>query len=82
MAAPRGETIRVYLKKDGAPLAEGDAGADVAFDDNGAYVDVSVGKMYRLLDARKYDAGELSLHPARAGVSAFAFTFGSCVANG
>jgi hypothetical protein len=37
--------------------------------------------MYRLLDAEKYDAAELSLHPATAGVSLFAFTFGSCIAN-
>lgn len=81
MAAPPGETARVYVYRDGEPLAESDAGADVAFDDGRAYVDVSVGKMYRLLDAEKYDAGELSLHPTRPGVSLYAFTFGSCVAN-
>ncbi|NIT35324.1 MAG: redoxin family protein [candidate division Zixibacteria bacterium] len=81
MAAPPGETIRVYVKRDGVSVAKRDAGADVAFDDAGSYVDVSVGRMYRLLDARKYDAGELSLHPTRPGVSAFAFTFGSCAAN-
>jgi thiol-disulfide isomerase/thioredoxin len=81
MAAPAGETVRVYVYRDGEPLAREDAGADVAFDERGAYVDVSVGKMYVLLDAAKYGAGELSLHPARAGVSLFAFTFGSCVAN-
>ena len=81
MGAPRGETARVYVYRDGEPLAESDAGADVAFDDGRAYVDVSVGKMYRLLDAEKYDAGELSLHPTRPGVSLYAFTFGSCVAN-
>jgi thiol-disulfide isomerase/thioredoxin len=81
MAAPRGETTRVYVNRDGEPLATGDAGADVAFDDGRSYVDVSVGRMYRLLDAEKYDVAELSLHPTEAGVSLFAFTFGSCVAN-
>ncbi len=81
MAAPPGETVRVYINKDGAPLAPADAGADVAFDERGAYVDVSVGKMYVLVDAAQYGAGELSLHPAGPGVSFFAFTFGSCVAN-
>ena len=81
MAAPQGETVRVYVNRDGEALAAGDAGADVAFDDGRAYVDVSVGKMYRLLDAEKYDDAELSLHPTRPGVSLFAFTFGSCVAN-
>lgn len=81
MAAPRGETVRVYVNRDGAPLAESDAGADVAFGGGRSYVDVSVGRMYRLLDAEKYDDAELSLHPTRAGVSLYAFTFGSCVAN-
>jgi hypothetical protein len=37
--------------------------------------------MYRQLDAEKFDAAELSLHPARVGVSLYAFTFGSCIAN-
>jgi thiol-disulfide isomerase/thioredoxin len=82
MSAPQGETVRVYVNRDGEALAAGDAGADVAFDGDGAsYVDVSFGRMYVLLKAKEYGSGELSLHPTRSGVSLFAFTFGSCVAN-
>ncbi len=82
MSAPQGETIRVYVNRDGQALSAGDAGADVAFDGDGAsYVDVSFGRMYVLLEAKEYGSGELSLHPTRPGISLFAFTFGSCIAN-
>jgi thiol-disulfide isomerase/thioredoxin len=79
MSAPRGETVRVYVKRDGRPLGKDEAGEEVAFDAAGdSYVAVSVGKMYRLLAAAEYGDGELSLHPKGPGVSIFAFTFGSC----
>jgi len=79
MSAAPGETVRLDVGRDGRPLAEEEAGADVAFDATGnSYVAVSVGKMYRLLAAAAYGAGELSLHPGGPGVSVFAFTFGSC----
>jgi thiol-disulfide isomerase/thioredoxin len=81
ISAPRGEEVRVYLEKDGRPLAENEAGADVAFDERGSYVAASAGRMYRLLDAEEYGSAEFSLHPAGPGVSIFAFTFGSCVAE-
>jgi thiol-disulfide isomerase/thioredoxin len=81
MAAPPGETVRLDVRRDGRPLSEVQAGADVAFDASGSYVDVSVGKMYRLLAAEAYGAGELSLHPRQRGLALFAFTFGSCLAE-
>jgi thiol-disulfide isomerase/thioredoxin len=82
MSAAPGETVRLYVRRDGRPLAPEDAGADVAFDAAGnSYADVSVGKMYRLLEAAEYGSGELSLHPTQPGVSVFAFTFGSCAAK-
>jgi thiol-disulfide isomerase/thioredoxin len=79
MSAAPGESVRVDVLRDGRPLPREDAGADVAFDAAGnSYVDVSVGKMYRLLAAAEYGDGELSLRPKGPGVSIFAFTFGSC----
>lgn len=79
MSAPRGEAVRVDVMRDGRPLAKDDAGEDVAFDAAGnSYVDVSVGKMYRLLASAEYGSGEFSLQPRGPGVSIFAFTFGSC----
>jgi thiol-disulfide isomerase/thioredoxin len=81
MSPPPGEEVRVYLEKDGRPLAEDEAGADVAFDERGSYVAAAVGRMYQLYDAEEYGSAEFSLHPAGPGVSIFAFTFGSCVAE-
>jgi thiol-disulfide isomerase/thioredoxin len=74
--APEGEAVRVYVYRDGAPLTAEEAGADVIVD--GSYIDVSVGKMYRILNAPEYGSGELSLHPTGPGLSIYAFTFGSC----
>jgi thiol-disulfide isomerase/thioredoxin len=78
MNAPEGETVRVYVRRDGAPLAAEEAGADIIVDADGSFINVSVGKMYRILNAREYGSGELSLHPAGPGLSIYAFTFGSC----
>jgi thiol-disulfide isomerase/thioredoxin len=78
MDAPEGETVRVYVYRDGAPLTAEEAGADFTFDADGSFIDVSVGKMYRVLNAPEYGSGELSLHPSAPGLSIYAFTFGSC----
>ncbi|UCE27805.1 MAG: redoxin domain-containing protein [Candidatus Coatesbacteria bacterium] len=77
-AAPEGETVRVHVYRDGGPLTAEDAGADVSVDADGSWIDVSVGKMYRILNAAEYGSGELSLRPTGPGLSIYAFTFGSC----
>jgi thiol-disulfide isomerase/thioredoxin len=78
MDAPEGETVRLYVYRDGAPLAAEEVGADVTVDADGSWIDVSVGKMYKILNAPEYGSGELSLRPAGPGLSIYAFTFGSC----
>ncbi len=70
--------VRVFLNKNGAPLAANEAGADVTVRDGAAYVNVKEGRMYRLYDNPSYGSGEFSLHPSGPGVSIYAFTFGSC----
>jgi len=78
MRAPAGERVKVYLTKDGKPIAAAEAGADAGRDDGGAFVEVGAGRMYRLYNAASYGSAELALWPAAPGVEVYAFTFGSC----
>ncbi len=78
MQAPGGKEVRVYVTKDGEPLARGEAGADVSYDEAGSYIAVSFGRMYRIYNSADYGSAEVALKSAGAGVAVFAFTFGSC----
>lgn len=78
MRGPEGKRIRVAISIDGRPLARGEAGGDVVVEENSSYLDITVGRMYRLIDDAAYGTHELELAPAEPGVSIYAFTFGSC----
>ena len=73
-----GHSKRVYLRLDDAPLAKELWGADVQSDAHGPYVEVTEGRMYRLVNAPKHASHTLRLLPQSAGLEAYAFTFGSC----
>jgi hypothetical protein len=69
--------VRVYLFQDGNPLPKDGAGADVKFDDKGAYVDVTEGRMYYLVRSPSFSAHLLSLNPDGPGLTVHSFTFGN-----
>jgi glutathione peroxidase-family protein len=73
--------VRVNIEQDGAPLKKADAGADVRFDTQGAYIEVSAPRMYDLVK----NAGNglplpehvLTLKPQGKGLTIESFTFGN-----
>ncbi len=73
--------VRVYLKQDGAPLQQGDAGADVHFDQQGAYVEVSEPRMYYLVknagDGLPLPKHTLMLSPQQTNFTLHSFTYGN-----
>jgi thiol-disulfide isomerase/thioredoxin len=76
--APEGERVRVNVEVDGRPLATGEAGPDVVLEEGQSYVNITVGRMYRLYKNPEYGNHELRLEPATPGIAVYAFTFGSC----
>ncbi len=73
--------VRVDLEQDGKPLGKADAGADVHFDNQGAYLEVSTPRMYYLVK----NAGNslplpqhiLTLKPQAKGLTVDSFTYGN-----
>ena len=82
MASPRASSCEFVVLRDGHPLKSRDAGTDVRFrangDDDEAYVVVDQPRMYRLVASPDFGTHTLELI-CPAGLSAFAFTFTSCV---
>ncbi len=69
--------VKVYLFQDGDPLPKDGAGSDVKFDDKGAYVEVTQGRMYYLVRSPKFSAHLLALDPDAPGLTLHSFTFGN-----
>jgi len=69
--------IRVYLTQDGKPLSSENGGADVRFDQQGAYVEVSEPRMYYLLRNPKFEAHTLALRAQGRGFTLHSFTYGN-----
>jgi len=69
--------IRVNLFQDGSPLPKGGAGADVKFDANGAYIDVTGSRMYYLVRSPAFGAHLISMQPESPGLGLNSFTFGN-----
>ena len=57
--------------------AQKSAGSDVKFDDKGAYVEVTQGRMYYLVRSPKFSAHLLALDPDGPGLTLHSFTFGN-----
>jgi len=74
-----GRAWSTYVLQDGAPIARGDAGEDVMFDQNDkAFVDVDAQRMYRLVNNQEIGSHELTLTTATPGLALYAYTFVSC----
>lgn len=69
--------VKVYLFQDGELLPKDGAGSDVKFDEKGAYVEVTQGRMYYLVRSPKFTAHLLSLKPDGPGLTLHSFTFGN-----
>ena len=69
--------VKVYLFQDGNPLPKDGAGADVKFDDKGAYVEVTEARMYYLVRSPGFSAHLISLNPDGPGLTLHSFTFGN-----
>jgi thiol-disulfide isomerase/thioredoxin len=69
--------IRVNLFQDGIPLPKDSAGADVKFDDKGAFIDVTYSRMYYLVRSPAFSAHLIALQPESPGLGLHSFTFGN-----
>jgi len=71
------KSIRVNLFQDGVPLPKEAAGADVKFDDKGAYIDVTDSRMYYLVRSPSFGAHLVALQPEIPGLGLHSFTYGN-----
>ncbi|PYX24117.1 MAG: hypothetical protein DMG82_09580, partial [Acidobacteria bacterium] len=82
MAAPRGSACDVVVLQDGKPLTPSQKTMDTRFRTaNGSeesYIRVQPARMYALVNNPEFEKHTLELR-CPAGVTAFAFTFTSCV---
>lgn len=69
--------VRVDLFQDGSPLPKDQAGADVKFDDKGAYVEVVEPRMYYLVRSPSFSAHLVALDAEGPGLTLHSFTFGN-----
>jgi len=79
------EPIGVEARQDGHPVLPEDAGEDLVRIDGRTWVEVTVPRMYRLINNQRFDvsaggaaARELELSCGAAGLGCYAFTFVSC----
>jgi thiol-disulfide isomerase/thioredoxin len=69
--------VRVNLFQDGNPMPKESAGTDVKFDNKGAYVEVTEGRMYYLVRTPTFTAHLISLQPEGSGLTLHSFTYGN-----
>lgn len=69
--------VRLNLLQDGKPLPREDAGVDVHFDAQGAYIDVSEPRMYYLVKNTAFASHLLTLEAASSGLDLHSFTYGN-----
>lgn len=81
LAPAAGTTTRFFIKQDDLWLHEGNAGADVKFDEDGrSYVPVDAARLYDLARDPSVSTHELYLYPDKRGASARGFSFAdACV---
>ena len=81
LAPAAGTTTRFFIKQDDLWLHEGNAGADVKFDDDGrSYVPVDAARLYDLTRDPSVSAHEIYLFPDKRGAAVRGFSFAdACV---
>src|SRR5580698_587760 len=77
MSLSGAKSVKVYMFQYGNPFPKESAGADVKFDDKGAYVEVNQGRMYYLVRTPNFSAHLLSLNPDGPGLTLHSYTFGN-----
>jgi thiol-disulfide isomerase/thioredoxin len=77
MSLTDAKKVRVNLFQDGNPLPKDNAGVDVQFDDKGAYIEVTDGRMYYLVRSPSFSAHLVALQPEGSGLTLHSFTFGN-----
>ena len=78
MSSKSGAPYEVRVTMDGRPLAPGQGGADITFDEDGnSYVPVDESRMYRVVQIPEFSDHELNLSSNSPDFSVFAFTFGA-----
>ncbi len=77
ISSENGASGKIYIFQDGNKLDDSNKGKDVEFDDEGSYVNVSIPKLYRLIDNKEYGMHELRLFPP-ANARIYKFSFETC----
>ena len=74
-----GRPIRVDVTQNGVPVARGDAGKDLRYDEHGSsYVEVNAGRAYDLVLNNRYGQYTLKLDPKGDRLGIYDFAFESC----
>lgn len=83
MKPENGGSTRVDVTQDGHPVAKGDAGKDIRYDDHGAsYVTVNAPRAYDLIMNERFGTKTLELSPKGDGIGFYDFAFESCEVPG
>jgi len=69
--------VRVDLRQDGNPLDRSEAGADVHFDSQGSYLEVSSPRMYYVVKNAAFGSHLLALQPQALNFALHSFTYGN-----
>jgi len=69
--------VRLYLEQDGKSLDQANAGADVKFDGQRSYIEVSEPRMYYLANNPAFGAHTARLIPDARGFDLHSFTYGN-----
>ncbi len=69
--------VRLNVLQDGKPLAKDAAGADVKFDAQGSYIEVSDPRMYYIVKNPEFGSHLLTLQPVEKDLSLHSYTYGN-----
>ena len=79
MKPENGSAVRVDVVQDGKPVAKGDAGKDIRYDQRGdSYVLVDAPRAYELIMNARYGQRELRLAPKADGLGIYDIAFEAC----
>jgi len=74
-----GKPVKVWVYQDGKPVAKGDQGADIQYDEKGrSFMVIDQPKMYYIIKNQKFGQRTLKLATAEPGFGIYSFTFVSC----
>ncbi|MDO8618957.1 MAG: redoxin domain-containing protein [Candidatus Daviesbacteria bacterium] len=77
MGSANSTPIKVYVTLDGVPLEKDLAGKDIKYDEEKAYIEVTMATLYNLISTKTFGDHILRLSTTSDQLQCFAFTFGS-----